>query len=248
MSYLERNRAAWTEWSVSFARHAERLWPQEEITWGQCRVPEAKLKLLGDVADKDVIELGCGTAYWSAWLARRGSRPVGIDLTPAQLETALRMQERYNLHFPLIEGNAEAVPLPDASFDLALSEYGASIWCDPYRWLPEAARLLRPGGELVFLRYSTLVVLCMPPDGPATDTLVRDQFGLHRVDWADDNSTEFHLPHGEWIRLLRENGFEVEALVELAPEPGGGESDAHVPVDWARRWPMEEIWKAVKVD
>jgi SAM-dependent methyltransferase len=247
VSYLERNRAAWTEWSKSFARHAEQQWPQEEITWGQCRVPEARLNLLGDVTGKDVVELGCGTAYFSSWLARRGARPIGVDLTPSQLETARRMQAHHGIEFPLIEANAENVPLPDASFDLAVSEYGASIWCDPYRWIPEAARLLRREGSLVFLRYSTLVVLCLPAEGSASDRLVRDQFGLHRVDWGRDGSTEFHLPHGEWIRLLRANGFAVEALVELAPEAGGGQSDQHVPVEWARRWPMEEIWKATKV-
>ena len=85
----------------------------------------------------------------------------------------------------LIEANAEDVPLPDASFDLVLSEYGASIWCDPYRWIPEAARLLRPGGELVFLRNSTLCVLCAPddPDGKVGDRLLRPQFGMHRMEW-----------------------------------------------------------------
>src|SRR5437764_1141525 len=84
------------------------------------------------------FELGCGTAYFSARLARLGARGVGVDVTPAQLETAQRMQEKFGLVFPLIEANAEAVPLPDASFDLVHSEYGASIWCDPYKWIPEA--------------------------------------------------------------------------------------------------------------
>ena len=55
-------------------------------------VPEASLGVLGDVSGKDVIELGCGTAYFGAWLARRGARVTGVDLTPAQLETARRMQ------------------------------------------------------------------------------------------------------------------------------------------------------------
>src|SRR2546421_4206036 len=108
------------------------------------------------------------------------------------------MQAELGLDLGLVEASAEAVPLDDASFDLALSEYGASIWCDPYLWVPEAARLLRPGGRLVFLRNSTLVMLCMPDDGPAGSQLVRDQFGMHRFDWEDTGETEFHLPHGEW--------------------------------------------------
>jgi SAM-dependent methyltransferase len=121
------------------------------MTWGLWAVPESELRVLGDVAGLDVVELGCGTAYVSAWLARRGARPVGVDPTPAQLETARAMQAEFGLEFPLYEAAAEDVPLADASFDLAVSEYGASIWADPYRWVPEAARLLRGGGRLVFL-------------------------------------------------------------------------------------------------
>ena len=85
-------------------------------------------------------------------------------------------------------GNAETVPLPDASFDLAVSEYGAALWADPYKWIPEAARLLRPGGRLAFLANSTLLMLCVPDyeaDGPATDRLLRPYFGMHRNEWPD---------------------------------------------------------------
>src|SRR5690348_9558654 len=117
-----------------------------------------------DVAGLDVIELGCGTAYVSAWLARRGARPVGIDNSEAQLATAKRFQREFRLEFPLVHGNAEEVPFPDGSFDLAISEYGASIWCDPYLWIPEAARLLRPEGRLVFLVNGALLMLCAPDE------------------------------------------------------------------------------------
>ena len=106
---------------------------------------------LGDVSGLDVVELGCGTAYFSAQLAYRGARPVGVDPTPAQLATARRMMEAAGVSFPLVEAPAERVPLPDASFDLAVSEFGASLWADPALWIPEAARLLRPNGRLVFL-------------------------------------------------------------------------------------------------
>ena len=62
------------------------------------------------------------------------------------------------------------MPLRDKSFDLVISEYGASIWCDPYKWIPEAARLLRSGGELVFLRNSTLSMVCMPDTGKVAES------------------------------------------------------------------------------
>ena len=140
-------------------------WAQADIAWGVWQVPESQVRALPtSVAGLDVVELGCGTAYVSAWLARRGARPVGVDPTPAQLATARRCQQESGLAFPLVEAPAEQVPLPDATFDLAVSEYGASIWADPYRWIPEAARILRPGGCLVFLGNSTLMTLTSPDD------------------------------------------------------------------------------------
>jgi ubiquinone/menaquinone biosynthesis C-methylase UbiE len=76
---------------------------------------------------------------------------VGLDSTSAQLDTAARLQREFDLRFPLVQAVAESVPLADDSFDVIVSEYGASIWSDPYKWVPEASRLLRTGGELVFL-------------------------------------------------------------------------------------------------
>lgn len=250
-AYVEINRAVWTEANARYTdARASEAWQEPHITWGVWSVPEAQVRVLpADVAGLDVVELGCGTAYISAWLARRGARPVGVDPTPAQLATARRCQEELGLSFPLVEAPAEQVPLPDASFDLAVSEYGASIWADPYRWIPEAARLLRPGGRLVFLRNSTLAVLCTPGVGPTQERLVRPQFGLYRLDWvAAGDGIEFQLPHGDWIRLLRGNGFEVLDLVELQAPPDAEQHEyyEHVPVAWARQWPAEEIWVAQK--
>ena len=241
------NRELWTRVNAEYTdKRAAEEWTQEEISWGTFAIPESEVGVLPEVAGKDVIELGCGTAYFSAWLARRGARVVGLDVTPAQLETARRCQREFGLEFPLIEASAEDVPLPDESFDLVLSEYGASIWCDPNRWIAEAARLLRPGGELVFLRNSTLSILCSRDEEvPVTERLVRPQFGMFRFEWPE-GGVEYHLSHGDWIRLLRSNGFEILDLVELqAPHDAGNHGYYElVPADWARRWPGEEIWKA----
>ena len=177
---------------------------------------------------------------------RRGARPVGVDPTPGQLRIARQFQDEYALWFPLVRAAAERVPLRDAAFDVIISEYGAAIWADPYRWIPEAARLLRPGGELVFLGNSTLLMLCVPDeDGvPATERLLRPQFEMHRFEWPDDLSVEFHLGHGDWIRLLRANQFVIDDLVELRPPADAHSGYPFVTVDWARRWPCEEAWRA----
>jgi SAM-dependent methyltransferase len=253
MSHAEdaaRNREVWTKANAEYTdRKARESWAKEEIDWGMFSGPESEVGALGEVAGKDVVELGCGTAYFGAWLAKRGAQVTGVDVTPAQLDTARRMQAEFGLPFRLIEASAEDVPLPDESFDLAVSEYGASIWCDPERWLAEAARLLRPGGRLVFLCNSTLSILCSPDEGKVEERLLRPQSGLGRIEWpGEDEGVNYHLSHGEMIRVLRTNGFVIEALHErLAPESSADhEYYDFVPADWARRWPAEEIWVARK--
>jgi SAM-dependent methyltransferase len=245
--YVAVNRDVWTKTNAEYTdARAQDAWAQGEISWGVYRVPESQLRVLPDVAGKDVVELGCGTAYFGAWLARRGARVVGVDVTPAQLETARRMEAEFGLGLRLVEANAEETGLPGESFDLALSEYGASIWCDPARWIPEAARLLRPGGHLVFLRNSTLAVLCATVEGPPSETLQRPQRGLYRVEWAEpEPEIEFQMGHGDWVRLLRANGFEIEDLVELYAADDAVEHEHYTSnVEWAKRWPVEEIWRA----
>ena len=247
--HVRRNRELWDDWARTYAAPGEEGWAQETPTWGIWGVPESEVGLLpADLAGMDAIELGCGTAYVSAWLARRGARVVGIDASEAQLATARRLQQRYGLDFPLLHGNAEAVPYPDRTFDFAISEYGACLWADPQRWVPEAARLLRPGGRLVFLVHSFLMALCMPPEEgiAATDRLLRPAIGMYRVEWPNDPGVEFHLSPGEWIRLLGRSGFEIEDLLELRPAATATTRYPFVTLDWARQWPCEEVWKVRK--
>jgi SAM-dependent methyltransferase len=179
---------------------------------------------------------------------RRGARVVGIDNSEVQLATARRLQRQYVLDFPLIHSNAEAIAYSDASFDFAISEYGACLWADPQRWVPEAARLVHAGGQLVFLTNSFLLMLCVPPedDMAATERLLRPAFGMYRVEWPGSQGVEFHLSHGDWIRLLRRSGFEVEDLIEVRPAVGATSRYPFVTFEWARNWPCEEVWKVRK--
>jgi SAM-dependent methyltransferase len=247
--HVARNRVHWDDQAAEYVPDGRRNWEAGEPSWGIFSVPEAEVGLLPRELDgRDAIELGCGTGYVSAWLARRGARPVGIDNSEAQLTSARAFQKEFGLEFPLIFGNAEKVPYPDESFDVAISEYGASIWCDPYLWIPEAARLLRPGGELVFLVNSILSILCGPDDGniPAGDELLRPLFGMHRIEWPDDDAVEFHLPHGKMIDLLRDCDLAVEQLIEVRPPADATTRYPHISLDWARRFPCEEVWRARK--
>jgi SAM-dependent methyltransferase len=247
--YVARNRAVWTESNAEYTdADALRSWRKDEITWGVFGVPEVEVDVIGDVFGLDVIELGCGSAYFGAWLAKRGARVVGVDVTPAQLESARRCMAETGIEFQLLEASAEEVPLPDASFDLAISEHGASTWCDPYRWIPEAARLLRQGGRLVFCHSTPFSFAHIPDVGDPSRELQRPYFGMHRFQWTPEDGVEFQLTYGAWIDVLRGSGLVVERLVELqAPEDAGRhEYYADWDPEWSRQWPSEEIWVARK--
>jgi ubiquinone/menaquinone biosynthesis C-methylase UbiE len=239
--------AQWTLTNREFTdAQAEQAWRNPALEWGVFNIGD---RWLGDVAGL-VVELGCGTAYFSAKLAMRGARPVGVDPTPAQLETARRLMRETGLEFPLVEAPAESVPLPDASFDVVVSEYGASLWADPTKWVAEAARLLRPNGRLLFLTNSTLAHLCTPDedDTPITNVLQRALFAPWETRWEGYAGAEFHLSHGDWIRVLRDNGFRIDALHELqAPEDAQTHEYYFVTsAEWARRWPGEDLWECTK--
>lgn len=252
------NRAHWERSAPDMVDAAERLWASDEITWGIWNVPERDLELLGDhestrdLSGVHAVELGCGTAYVAGWLARRGAEVTGVDISPAQLATARRLADVHEVPLTLLEADAEATGLPSGGFDLVVSEYGASLWCDPDRWVAEAARLLRRGGRLVFVTASPFVNLASPIDGslPVTERFERPWFGTDRFDWSDavdlPGGIEFVRAAPGWMRTLFDAGFEVLDHQEIeAPADATGEV-VGIPASWAQRWPSEQTWVAVR--
>jgi len=242
--HAARNRDAWDATSDEYQeQHGRQLADSGGLAWGTSQIPESELRVLGDVAGKDILELGCGAAQWSIALAQHGARPVGLDLSERQLEHARRLMAEAGVDFPLIWGSAEAVPLPDASFDIVFCDHGAMTFADPYRTVPEAARLLRPGGLFAFSHGSPIESICWPLDADEVgDRLVLDYFGMHAID--DHETISFQLPYGEWIRLFRANGFVIEDLIE--PRPGPDATSTYRSASalaWSRRWPSESIWR-----
>jgi len=148
--YVLTNRAHWDKHADEWIAGGEGGWGAQPA-WGMWQIPDAELRLFpGDMTGMRAIELGCGTGYVSAWMARRGASVVGIDSSQRQLDTARRLADEHEVELELIHGNAEHVPFEDDHFDFAVSEYGVAIWADPYKWIPEARRVLKPGAAPSF--------------------------------------------------------------------------------------------------
>jgi SAM-dependent methyltransferase len=241
--YERHNREFWDADADDYqAAHGAQL-AGAPLAWGAWRIPESELRVLGDVADRDVLELGCGGAQWSIALVEHGTRAVGLDLSAGQLRYARQAPARV----PLVLASAEHVPLRDAAFDVVMSDHGAMSFCDPERALPEVARLLRPGGLLAFCGTTPLLAMTWDSERDRqSERLQRKYFGMRRLDF-DDGTVDFVLPIGEWLHLFDRFGFEVEDLIELRPPKGATTTyDDYVPYRWARRWPAEQIWRVRK--
>ena len=242
--HAARNRASWNADADAYqARSGPQLAAGGGMAWGVWQIPEAELGVLGEVAGRDILELGCGAAQWSIALARAGARPVGLDLSERQLVHAVRLAAEAGVDLPLVHASAEAVPLADRSFDIVFCDHGAMSFADPYRTVAEVARLLRPGGLFAFSHASPIIDIAWAPDAErAGDRLVLDYFGLTRIE--DDDGVAFQLPYGEWIRLFRTNGFEILDLIEPRPTPDATSSYRdEAEREWSRRWPAECIWR-----
>ncbi len=244
--HARRNREFWDRQSEEYEQR-NRAFIERGLAWGVWQVPESELQVLGDVAGKDVLELGCGAAEWSRALTRLGARCVGLDNSESRLARAREALERDRLDVRLVHASAESVPLPDASFDLVMADWGAPTFADPYLLVPEVARLLRPGGVFAFSGGTAIEWCCYDPGAEhPVPRLVSDYFGMRR--WDDpDGSVSFMLGYGDWIRIFRRTGLAVEDLVEIRPPEDATSTyrDA-TDLEWARRWPMEQIWKVRK--
>lgn len=250
--HVSINRDYWNGNAGDWVAAGERLWAAPTPEWGFWGFPEAGLEMLpSDMSGLRTIELGCGTGYVSGWMTKRGAVATGVDVSAEQLATARRLAGVHGAEITFIEGNAESVPLPDGSFDFAISEYGAAIWCDPDLWIPEAHRLLAPRGRLVFMANHPLAYVGTPPNGDAVEPVFHRPYrGMNSVDWTDalvePGGVEFNRTIGDWFALFRRTGFDVEDYREVyAPDDATGVTFA-VPADWGRQYPAEQVWKLRK--
>lgn len=254
--HVSINRDVWNADAPNWVRAGREAWASETQQWGNWQEPEENLRLLPeDMTGMEAVELGCGTGYVSAWMARRGAKVTGIDVSAQQLATARELLAEHGPSFAhpitFIEGNAEATGLPDASFDFAISEYGAAIWCPPEVWLAEAHRLLRPGGRLVFLGNHPLSLLAAPISGADAERILHRPYrGMWGADWTtveiDPSGIEFNLTMADWFKVFAQTGFAVRNYQEIYAPEGAEGSRGAVPADWARVYPAEQVWHLEK--
>lgn len=247
MAHASINRDFWNSLAPEYAAYGERLWALTTPEWGIWSTPDHEAPLLPeDMAGLSAIELGCGTAYVSGWMARRGARVTGIDVSEDQLATARRLSAQHQIDVTLIQGDAEKTELPSESFDFAVSEYGAAIWCDPEVWLREAHRLLRKGGKLSFLGSHPMVIVATPENGaPAERKMHRSYRALGRIDWTEvefePGGIEFNRTFSDWLALFRDIGFAVTDYREIYAKEGSKDT-FFVSADWAMSFPSEQVW------
>ncbi len=245
--YERTNRDFWDDDADDYqAAHREQL--AQPGRWGVWATPESELDAVGKTTGLDVLELGCGGAQHAIGVAAAARRRVGLDLSRAQLRHAVVNVAAADLRMPVVCASGVATPFRAASFDLVFCDHGAMSFCDPYATVPEVARVLRPGGQLVFNGSTLFRLLCFPtddPDAPISDHLHSTYFGARAFDWGD-GTIDFQIPHGEWIRLFHAHGFEIEDLIEIQAPFDATTSYEYADLEWARRWPTEEIWKVRK--
>jgi SAM-dependent methyltransferase len=189
------------------------------FVWGPEGLSEADARLLGDVAGRRVLEVGCGAAGCSRWLAAQGADPVATDLSAAMLAAAKEAGRATGLDVPLVLADATHLPFADGSFDLACSAYGALPFvADSAAVMGEVARVLRPGGRWVF-SVTHPVRWCFPDDPGPAGLVARDSY-FDRTPYVeqDDDGTATYVEHhrtlGDRVREAVTAGFAVVDVVE----------------------------------
>ena len=190
-----------------------------DFVWCPEGLRESDAGLLGPVAGRRVLEIGCGSAPCARWLAMQGAAAVALDLSRGMLEHAAELGRATGIPVPLVQAGAEHLPFADATFDAACSAFGGVPFvAEPDRVMREVARVLRPGGRWVFAVNHPM--RWMFSDDPGEDGLVVRQSYFDRTPYVevDDSGAATYVEHhrtiGDRIRDIVAAGLVVEDVVE----------------------------------
>ena len=226
-STTRANRLWWDSASDDYQREHGGFLGDVRFIWCPEGLDEADARLLGDVAGRRVLEIGCGAGQCGRWLRSQGARVTGLDLSFRQLRHSQRIDLHTGIALPTVQADAQRLPFADASFDLACSAFGALPFvADAHAVLAEARRVLRPGGRLVF--SVTHPIRWAFPDDPGGLTADRSYFD--RTPYVEEDETgevvyvEHHRTLGDWVGLITAAGLVLRSLVD--PEwPEGHERE-----------------------
>jgi SAM-dependent methyltransferase len=196
-----------------------------DFLWCPEGLRESEAHLLGDVAGRRVLEIGCGSAPCSRWLRMAGADVLGLDVSGGMLARAAELNRSTGVPVPLLQADAGALPLRDGSVDVACSAYGGLPFvADARAVLTEVARVLRPGGRFV---ASVNHPMRWPfPDSPDPEDLriVSSYFDRSPYVETDDRGNTVYVEHhrtvGDWVRAVVGAGLVLEDLVEPEWTPG----------------------------
>jgi SAM-dependent methyltransferase len=213
------NRADWDRYADEYQdTHGEFLGDVGFI-WSPEGVDEASVHLLGEVAGRAILEIGCGAAQCARWLNANGARAVGLDLSHRQLQHGRRIDAGSGVSVPSVCANAVSLPFAAGSFDLAFSAFGAlQFVADAAAAVDEVARVLRPGGRFVF--SVTHPVRWSMPDDPGPEGLLVTSSYFDRTPYVEQdeagsvNYAEHHRTTGDWVGILARAGFRITDLLE----------------------------------
>ncbi len=217
---LRANRRDWDAYADEYqATHGQFL-GDVRFLWSPEGVDEANVQVLGEVGDRDVLEIGCGAAQCARWLTTQGARAVGLDVSHRQLQHASRIDADTGVAVPTVCATATALPFTDGSFHVAFSAFGALQFVyDAATAVAEVARVLRPGGRFAF--SVTHPVRWTMPDDPSAEGLVvtssywdRTPYVEQDPDTGEATYAEHHRTIGDWVRILAANGFRLEDVLE----------------------------------
>jgi ubiquinone/menaquinone biosynthesis C-methylase UbiE len=216
---VRASRSWWDEQAADYYDEHGAFLGDRDFLWGPEGLRESAVGLLGAVRGRRVLEIGCGGAQCSRWLAGQEATPIATDLSMGQLTQAARLNEQTGVAVPLVQADAQVLPFADESFDLACSAYGALPFvADSAAVMREVARVLRPGGRWVFATTHPFRWCFLDDPGPAGLVVESSYFDRRAYVEQDEDGTatyvEHHRTFGDRIREIVAAGLALLDVVE----------------------------------